>query len=68
MKDLTDVIKPEFMQLLANAISNNKLGLLVVVTDEMIRSLASNQATGSTLDDGGAVILVPQAAIEKVYK
>ncbi len=68
MTDLTAVIKPKFLKALGEAYQNHQLGLIMVVTNEMIQDLSSDKATCSILENGGVVILVPQKAVEAVYK
>lgn len=64
---LSDAVPDFLLRQMAWAIERGKLGMVLVVSTEAMDTLKGDRPFGIQLEDGGMVILVTQAAVEKAY-
>ena len=62
-----DAVPDFLLQQMLAATERGKLGMLLVISTEAMDALKGDRPFGLTLQNGGVVILVTQAAVEKVY-
>ncbi len=66
-RGVVKVVPVRFLKALANALKSNRLGLVLVVSKAAMSDLAHGRAALLALEDGGAIVLVPEEAVERVY-
>jgi len=67
-KQLQKIIPPEFLQALALAMENHKLGLTLVVSNAVLADVNEGKAALLSLQDGGAIVLISEATVERIYQ
>ena len=66
-KQLAKIFPPEFVKELAKSADNFKLGLTLVLSNEIMQQLINKQTAMIKLDDGGVILLISQETVESYY-
>lgn len=66
-RNLVRAIDPAILKKMADAIHQNKLGVLAVLSHELVEKLNRGEVAEMDLEDGGVIVLIPQALVDKLY-
>lgn len=66
-EQLAKLIPKEFFMALAQAKENGELGIILVLSDEMVARIKRDEVAMISMEDGGTIIMITQASLDKIY-